>query len=122
MRFSSEHQWFRVDGEHVVVGISDYAQDELGDVVFVDLPAVGAQVTAGQHVVTIESVKAVSEISLPLDGTVAAINTALEDQPELVNSDPTAAGWLLRLGDADAAVLETLMDAVAYDDYIADLG
>src|SRR6266481_2458554 len=96
-KYSKEHEWIKVSGDSGTIGITDYAQHELGDVVFVELPAVGAKITAGQIFGTIESVKAVSEIYAPVSGEVTESNAALSDTPETVNSDPHSAGWLIKI-------------------------
>ena len=112
--YSKEHEWVRTEGGEVVVGITDHASEELGEIVFIELPAVGSTVSAGQPMGTIETVKAVEEIYAPVSGTVSAANAALNDQPELVNASPYADGWFVRIEGADAAAAG-LMDAVAYD-------
>ena len=100
LRYSSDHEWVRVDGDTATIGITDYAQDALGDVVYVDLPQVGDSVTAGASFGEVESTKSVSELYAPVDGEVAEINEALEDAPETVNEDPYAGGWMLRSSPA----------------------
>jgi glycine cleavage system H protein len=119
LRYSSDHEWARRDGARVRVGITDYAQDALGDVVFVDLPAVGDQVVAGATMGEVESTKSVSEIYAPVAGTVVAVNAELADQPEQLNQDPYGAGWICEIevaaDDGDAA----LLDAAAYRALIA---
>ena len=113
--YAETHEWARVDGDgNVVVGISDYAQDQLGDVVFVELPELERSVGAAEEAGVVESVKAASDIYAPVAGTVVAVNDALEDAPELVNQDPYGDGWLFCVAPADAAELENLMDAEAY--------
>ncbi len=114
LRYTSEHEWVRVEGDVAVVGITDFAQDSLGDVVYVSLPDVGADVTGGQSVAEVESTKSVSEIYAPLAGVVVAVNDALAEQPELLNSDPYGAGWIFRVRLADAAAPSGLLDASAY--------
>jgi glycine cleavage system H protein len=114
LRYTSEHEWVRLDNDTATVGITDYAQDALGDVVFVDLPAVGTEVGAGATVAEIESTKSVSEIYAPIGGTVTEVNEALADQPELVNAAPFGQGWIFRLRVADAAAFDGLLDAAAY--------
>jgi glycine cleavage system H protein len=115
LRYTDAHEWVRDAGEGVVrIGITDYAQSQLGDVVYVDLPAVGDTVTAGSSCGEVESTKSVSEIYAPVSGEVVAINDALEANPELVNSAPYGEGWMLDLRPAEAAQLEELLDAEAY--------
>ncbi len=112
--YSKDHEWIAVDGEVALVGITDFAQKELGDVVYVELPANGQQVKAGDVLGTIESVKAVSEILAPVAGTVVDANQELDGKPEAVNEDPHGSGWYCKLRLADAAEVDTLLDAEAY--------
>jgi glycine cleavage system H protein len=119
-RYTKEHEWIKVDGEIGTAGITDYAQHELGDVVFVELPKVGTKLKAGQSFGTIESVKAVSEIYSPVSGEVIEVNSALSDTPEKVNQDPHGAAWLIKLRLADKKEVAGLMDAAAYEAYIAE--
>jgi glycine cleavage system H protein len=114
LRYSTEHEWTRGTGEQVRVGITDYAQDSLGDIVFIDLPEVGATVSAGAVLGEVESTKSVSEIYAPVGGTVTAVNTNLSDSPELLNSDPYGEGWICEISFADAAELDALLDAAGY--------
>jgi glycine cleavage system H protein len=111
LRYAKSHEWLRADG---TVGVTDHAQHELTDVVFVDLPQVGMNVTAGAQVCVVESVKAASDIYAPVAGTVTAINTGLQGNPALINSDPYGEGWIFRMDLADATQAATLMDAAAY--------
>jgi glycine cleavage system H protein len=120
LRYSPEHEWIRVDGTTVRVGITDYAQDALGDIVFVDLPAVGTEVEVGGQLGEVESTKSVSEIYAPLAGTVTAVNDTLTQGPERINQDPYGEGWLCELELATGADPGTLLDAVAYGDLTAD--
>ena len=121
-RYSREHEWARPDSEsEVTVGISDYAQSELGDIVFVELPAVGASLQQMESFGVVESVKAVSDLYAPLSGKVVAVNTELEMAPELVNDDPFGGGWMIRVRIDDPAELESLLDAAAYDALIDEL-
>ncbi len=113
-RYTEDHEWARLDGGLVRIGITDYAQDALGDVVFVDLPATGISVTAGDTLAEIESTKSVAEVYAPFDGTIAEVNEALLDQPELVNSEPYGAGWFAAITPADASALDGLLDAAGY--------
>ena len=119
--FPSEHEWIDVEGSEAVVGITDYAQSQLGDIVFVDVPAVGAQVTKGGDAAVGESVKAASDVYAPVSGTVTQGNTALGDDPALVNSDPEGEGWFFKLTLADPSELDGLMNAAAYQDFVATL-
>jgi glycine cleavage system H protein len=116
LRYSAEHEWARRldDGSRVRVGITDFAQDALGDVVFVDLPDVGTAVAAGESVGELESTKSVSEMYAPVAGEIVAVNEALADQPGLVNEDPYGDGWLVEVGVTDDASFDALMDAAAY--------
>ncbi len=118
-RYTKEHEWLKIDGSVGTIGITDYAQQELGDVVFAELPKVGAQVKAGQSFGTIESVKAVSEIYTPVSGEVAEINSALVDAPEKINKDPHGSAWLVKIKLSDAKEAASLMDAKAYEAYVA---
>ncbi len=112
--YSNDHEWVRRDGDRCRVGITQFAQDELGDVVFVELPEVGSSFEANDEIGTIESVKAVAEVYSPVGGEVVAVNEALIDRPELVNEDPYGKGWLVELRSEDEAALGVLMDAAAY--------
>ena len=121
-RYTDQHEWVRVNGTEATIGITDYAQHELGDVVFVELPKKGAQVTAGKSFGTVESVKAVSEIYAPVSGEVVESNDALRDTPEKINSDPHGEAWLIKVRLADPAEVKKLMDAAAYEKFIAEKG
>ena len=112
--FTDEHEWISVESGTATVGITDYAQAQLGDIVFVELPALGANVTKGGEAAVVESVKAASDVFAPVTGTVSEINAALEEDPALVNSAPEGDGWFFRLALADPAELEGLMDAAGY--------
>ena len=114
LRYSPEHEWVRVDGTRVRVGITDYAQDALGDIVFVDLPSVGSEVEAGGQLGEVESTKSVSEIYAPISGEVSAVNSALDDEPELLNRDPYGAGWIFAVALVDPSEAGALLDAAAY--------
>jgi glycine cleavage system H protein len=118
-RYTKEHEWIKIDGSVGTIGITDYAQQELGDVVFAELPKVGAQVKAGQSFGTIESVKAVSEIYTPVSGEVTEINSALVDAPEKINKDPHGSAWLVKIRLSDPKEAANLMDAAAYESYVA---
>jgi glycine cleavage system H protein len=119
-RYTKDHEWISAKGDVATIGISDYAQHELGDVVFVEFPAVGTKVEAGKTFGTVESVKAVSEIYAPANGEVVEINGELQNRPETINSDPHGSGWLIKVKLANPAELNTLMDAAAYEAYIAE--
>lgn len=114
LRYSSDHEWIRVTDGRCVVGITDYAQDALGDVVYVDLPEVGSAVTLGDSIGEIESTKSVSDVYSPLTGTVVEVNSDLLDSPEKVNSDPYGDGWMFVIQPDDADVIDGLLDAAAY--------
>ena len=114
LRYSSDHEWVRIEGTTVTIGITEYAQDALGDVVFVEMPETGRAVTVGESFSEVESTKSVSDIYAPVAGAVAEINDALESQPELLNSDPYGVGWICRIEISDPAQLDGLMDAEAY--------
>jgi len=118
--YTSEHEWIKATGDTGTVGITDYAQHELGDVVFVELPKVGAKFAAKQSFGTVESVKAVSEIYCPVSGEVIEVNTALASAPEAINKDPHGAAWMIKIKIADSKELSKLMDAGAYQSYIAE--
>lgn len=120
-RYTKDHEWIQAAGEEAVMGITDYAQNHLGDVVYVELPAVGAKLSAHQVVGNIESVKAVSEVFAPVGGEVVAVNSGLNTAPELVNQDPHAKGWILRLKLADKAELNALMNSLEYEKYLEGL-
>lgn len=122
LKYSEDHEWLLVnDHGSVTVGISDYAQRQLGDVVYVELPAPGRQVGKDEEIAVVESVKAASDVKSPISGTVEAVNEALADEPEKVNADPLGKGWFLKLRPADAAEIEALMDEAAYESFIANL-
>jgi glycine cleavage system H protein len=115
LRFTKTHEWLLADGDSAKIGLSDYAQHELGDIVFVELPAVGRAVKAGEVIATVESVKSVSEMYAPVSGTVTEVNSALDASPGLVNSDPMGAGWVVKLSIADRAELGALLTPEAYE-------
>ena len=119
--FTQDHEWIDVDGTSGVVGITDYAQSQLGDITYVDLPAVGSTVKKGDAPCVVDSVKAASDVYSPVSGTITAANEALGDAPETVNTDPEEGGWLFRIDLSDTAELEGLMDKAAYDAYVAEL-
>ncbi|MCB9993301.1 MAG: glycine cleavage system protein GcvH [Hyphomicrobiaceae bacterium] len=117
--FTEDHEYIRQDGATGTVGISDYAQSQLGDIVFVELPSVGAKFTKGDEIAVVESVKAASEIYAPVSGTITEVNAALTGAPDLVNSDPMGAGWFIKMSIDDAGELTGLMDEAAYQNHIA---
>jgi glycine cleavage system H protein len=119
-RYTKEHEWIKVSGDTGTIGITDYAQHELGDVVFAELPAAGTKIAAGQVFGTIESVKAVSEIFAPVSGDVIETNAALATTPELVNSDPHGAAWLIKIKLSNPTEVSGLMDAAAYQAFISE--
>jgi glycine cleavage system H protein len=119
-RYTSEHEWIKVSGDTGTIGITDYAQHELGDVVFVELPAAGSHLEAGKTFGTVESVKAVSEIYAPVSGEVIEANAQLANAPELVNSDPHGEAWLIKVKLADPAEASRLMDAAAYQAFVSE--
>ena len=122
LKYSKEHEWVRVEGDVGTVGISDYAQEQLGDVVYVELPEVGTTVAQNEEAAVVESVKAASEVYAPVSGEVVEVNQALEDDPALVNGDPTGEGWFLKLRIGAPGELDGLMDEAAYAEYVSGLG
>lgn len=119
--FTKDHEWIAVDGNEATVGITDYAQGQLGDITFVELPEAGADVGMGDSASVVDSVKAASDVYAPVSGKVTVVNGALEDEPELVNTDPEGEGWLWKMTLADPAELEGLMDEAAYQAFVAEL-
>ncbi|PEQ13323.1 glycine cleavage system protein H [Novosphingobium sp. PC22D] len=119
--FTEDHEWIDVEGDVGTVGITDYAQSQLGDITFVEVPAEGTEVAKGDSVSVVDSVKAASDVYTPVSGTVTAANTALADEPELVNSDAEESGWLFRVALSDTSELKSLMDRKAYDAFVAEL-
>jgi glycine cleavage system H protein len=120
LRYTQEHEWVRVDGTIARVGITDYAQDALGDVVYVDLPEIGAAVAAMASCCEVESTKSVSEIFSPVAGTIAEINSDLSDAPQMINEDPYGKGWIFAVEITDAAEVDGLMNAAAYQAFLGD--
>lgn len=118
VKYTSEHEWIRLEGEEAYVGITDYAQDQLGDIVFVDVTTEGETLEAGEVFGTIEVVKTVSDLFLPVGGEVLEVNPELEEHPELVNQDPYGKGWLVRIRPTDVSEMDKLMDAEAYKQII----
>ena len=121
LRFTEDHEWIRVEGDVATVGITDYAQEQMGDVVFVELPDAGKALEKGKEAAVVESVKAASEIYAPLDGEVTEANEALTDDPSKVNGDPQGEGWFFKMTIADASQLETTMDEAAYKSFVEGL-
>jgi glycine cleavage system H protein len=120
LKYTDEHEWVMVEGDLAVVGISDFAQDSLGDVVFVELPKVGAAVTVGKAFGVVESVKAVSDVYAPVSGTVEEINEELPEAPEIINTSPYGDGWMIKIRMSDPGELDNLMDAAEYQSHIAE--
>ena len=118
VKYTSEHEWIRLEGEEAYVGITDYAQDQLGDIVFVDVTTEGETLEAGEVFGTIEVVKTVSDLFLPVGGEILEVNPELEEHPELVNQDPYGKGWLIKLKPTDASELDDLLDAAGYKEII----
>jgi len=118
LRYSSEHEWVRVEGDRATVGITDYAQDALGDVVYVSLPEVGTEVSAGTPCGEVESTKSVSDVYSPISGTIVEVNAALTDTPELVNQEPYGAGWMFVVEMSVAEEVDALMEAAAYRAFV----
>ena len=122
LKFSKEHEWVRLEGDIATVGISHFAQEQLGDVVFVELPEVGRLVARNGDAAVVESVKAASEVYAPVSGEVVEVNGALEDDPELVNKSPTDKGWFMKIRMSDASELDGMMDEAAYKDFVESQG
>ncbi len=121
MRFTKEHEWVRLDGDVATIGISAYAAEQLGDIVFVELPEVGKALVPGDGFAVVESVKAASDVYAPVAGVVTAVNAGITDTPEMVNQDPEGDGWLARLTLSDPTQLDALMDRPAYEHYLKGL-
>ncbi len=117
-KYAKSHEWVLVDGETATVGISDHAQDALGDITFVELPEVDEEVEAGSDVASIESVKAASDIYAPIGGTISAVNEDLEDEPEAINENPLDGGWIFKLSDINAGDLDNLMSEDEYNEFL----
>ena len=122
LRFTKDHEWVRQDGDTAVIGITDYAQQQLGDVVYVELPETGKQVEQGAEAAVVESAKAASEVYAPVSGEVVAVNDAIVADPGKVNADPMGEGWFLKLRLADPGQLDALMDEAAYAKFVAEQG
>lgn len=121
MHFTEDHEWVRVEGDTATIGISQYAAEQLGDVVFVELPEIGKVVAKGSEAAVVESVKAAGEINAPVSGTVSAVNGALEDAPQTVNEAPEGDGWIVKMTVTDSSELASLMDEAAYKAFVATL-
>ena len=121
LRYTSEHEWIQMDGDIATVGISQFAQEQLGDVVYVELPEIGRKVAPGDDMAVVESVKAASEVYAPVDGEIVEVNSALTEAPEKINEDPEGAAWFVRLSGVDAAAVASLMDGDAYRAYVEGL-
>ena len=122
LRFNNDHEWVRTEADEAVIGITDYAQTQLGDIVHVELPEVGRRVEQGKEVAVVESIKAASELYAPVSGEVTAVNVALANEPTIINADPTGEGWFLKLKLEDATELDGLMDEARYQRLIEGLG
>jgi len=122
LRFSEDHEWLRIEGDTAVLGITDYAQEQLGDIVFIELPSPGKALKKGDEAAVVESVKAASEVYAAVSGEVLEVNEALADDPAKVNGDAEGEGWFLKLKLSDPAEVDQLMDAAAYKHFIAGLG
>ena len=122
LRFTKDHEWIRQDGDTAVIGITDYAQQQLGDIVYVELPAAGSRVETGKEAAIVESAKAASEVYAPVSGEVIAVNEAIADDPAKVNSDPMGEGWFLSVKLDDPKALDGMMDEAAYAAFVAEQG
>lgn len=120
LRYSEEHEWVKRGGDKIKIGISDYAQDQLGDIVFMELPEVGVTLEKGEEFGTVESVKSVSELFMPMGGEIVAVNTNLEDAPESVNDSPYGDGWMIEITPTDPNEFDALMDKAAYIDMLSE--
>ncbi|MBK8769225.1 MAG: glycine cleavage system protein GcvH [Rhizobiales bacterium] len=118
VKFTEEHEWITVEGGVATVGITTHAAEQLGDVVFVDLPAIGKKVEKGKEAAVVESVKAASEVYAPIDGEIVAVNTAIADEPSLVNSDAEGGAWFMKIKIANPSQLDSMMDRAAYDKFV----
>jgi len=122
LKFTQDHEWIRRESDgHATVGITDYAQQQLGDIVFIELPPVGKEVSQGEDTAVVESVKAASEVKAPASGTVTEVNSTLTDEPQKVNEDPTGDGWFFRMKLSKESELDSAMDAAAYEEYVKAL-
>ncbi|MEH6525500.1 MAG: glycine cleavage system protein GcvH [Sneathiella sp.] len=121
LKYTEDHEWILLEGKVATIGVSDYAQEQLGDVVFVEVPEVGSDLSKGDELAVVESVKAASEVYSPVSGTVVAVNSELEDAPTLVNEDPNGGGWFAKIEVSDPTEIDGLMDENAYKTYIEGL-
>ncbi len=121
VKYSKEHEWLRLDGDTATIGITDYAQEQLGDIVYVDSPEVGMEFKKNAEIAVVESVKAASEIYVPVGGVITEVNPLLEDCPSTINVEPEGKGWLIKMTVADAAELDDLLDLAAYKQYVESL-
>ena len=121
LKYTKEHEWVRVDGDSVTVGVTDYAQDSMGDVVFIEFPEVGETVEENSSIATIESVKAVSDIYAPLAGTINKVNEVINDTPDIINQDPYGDGWLFKMNNINNDDLKNLLSSSKYESYLASL-
>lgn len=119
--FTEDHEWIEIEGTIATIGITDFAQEQLGDIVFVELPAIGTEITRGEEAAVVESVKAASDVFSPVTGTVSEANSALEDEPSLANGSPETDGWFFKVEMSEAGEVEGLMDESAYQAFVADL-
>lgn len=119
LKYSKEHEWVRVEGDIAIIGITDFAQSELGDIIYVDIETVGEELNANEIFGSVEAVKTVSDLFLPISGEVLEVNEKLTDEPELVNTDAYGEGWMIKMKISDASELDTLMDAKAYEEAIS---
>jgi len=119
LRYTKDHEWIRVDGDTATVGITDFAQRELGDIVYVEVETIGKELEAGAVFGTVEAVKTVSDLFLPINGTITELNPALANSPELVNNDPYGAGWMVKMRITDKEDIKTLMDSKAYEQMVS---
>jgi glycine cleavage system H protein len=122
LKYTRSDEWIKVENGEATIGVTDYAQDALSDIVYVELPQVGDSFKAGESFGTVESVKAASDMSLPIGGTVTAVNTGLEDTPEIVNSEPFGGGWFIKIKPNNLAELDSLLDAAAYEQHCEERG
>ncbi len=120
LKYTKEHEWIKVDGDEAVIGITDHAQAELGDITFIELPQEGNDIVKSASIATVESVKAASDVYSPLSGKIAGVNAALEAEPEKMNQSPYADGWICRISMTDVGELEGLMDASAYEEFLKE--
>jgi glycine cleavage system H protein len=118
IRYTSDHEWIRADGKFVLIGITDYAQSELGDIVFVEVPAIGTKIEKGKSFGTIEAVKAVSDLFAPISGEIVESNSEVKDHPEIVNKDPYGKGWIIKIVPSDISEIQSLLDVQAYKSQI----